>query len=501
MRMTQNNDLMTKDPIVQSILETGGSEIAFWEVNSTGTSSGTETEIDAPDAEFDGSAPLVADITCKTKTNSIGSQYLTWIADDDDGTTTTHYFWWSKPEISTVTCIAKDSCVAESTFHFHAGDDSEFYVWINKAGTDSDPSETGTAIEADISGDTTAGDVASTVATAINANVNFGASATDEVVTITNAANGNATDINETEGEATGFTLAVSEQGGSDPSATGTGHEVDISSDTTATNVADALATVMTGVANITATNSSEVVTAENDNYTATINDPTDSGTFATSISVTLQGTDEYAGNYVYIVGTSANDDDGATKHVRAVTLIGFDDNQDPCIEEVRMNGTTHVKTSNKFTRINHMYASDFGSGGSDAADAITLVSANTGNGDTYLTIAQNGTESNGAKIYIPTGNYMAFEELRLMNLTVANTGSTIVKAYLSGFGDYLDTDSDFDWRAVVTSQYNTMSSIDRSMLRRTSTNTSVITFKEREVGTSGNEDYTFNARILTYQK
>jgi len=121
-------------------------------------------------------------------------------------------------EITTVLCLAKALCVAESTFHFWVSDgaeaQTEYYVWLNVAGTDSDPTETGTAIEADISGIDTAIEVAEVIDNLIAAKADVGAeNSGTATVTITNAQNGAVKDCCSSEGLDTGFTISVTTQG------------------------------------------------------------------------------------------------------------------------------------------------------------------------------------------------------------------------------------------------------------------------------------------------
>jgi len=120
-------------------------------------------------------------------------------------------------EITTVLCLAKALCVAESTFHFFVSDGSEaqthWYIWLNVAGTDSDPVEDGDPIEANISGATTATDVAAIIAPLINAKGDVAAGNVAGLITITNAQNGAVIDCSSSEGLDTGFTISITTQG------------------------------------------------------------------------------------------------------------------------------------------------------------------------------------------------------------------------------------------------------------------------------------------------
>ena len=122
-------------------------------------------------------------------------------------------------EITTVLCTTKVLSVENSTFHFWVTDGSEalteYYCWINK-GTGADPTETGTAIECDISGATTAIDVAEVIDGLIDAKANVGAeNGGTATITITNAQNGGVPDCSSSEGTDTGYTITITTQGSS----------------------------------------------------------------------------------------------------------------------------------------------------------------------------------------------------------------------------------------------------------------------------------------------
>ena len=119
-------------------------------------------------------------------------------------------------EITTVLCTTKLLSVENSTFHFWVSDgaqaETEYYCWIEK-GTGADPGETGTAIECDISGATTATDVAAIIAPLINAKADVGAGNVAGLITITNAQLENVTDCSSSEGTDTGYTITITTQG------------------------------------------------------------------------------------------------------------------------------------------------------------------------------------------------------------------------------------------------------------------------------------------------
>lgn len=119
-------------------------------------------------------------------------------------------------EITTILCTTKALSVASSTFHFWvssgAGATTEYYVWI-KVNGGADPTESGTAIEADISGATTATDVAAIIAPLINAAPNVGAGNVAGLITITNVQLGGVPDCSSHEGISTGYTITITTQG------------------------------------------------------------------------------------------------------------------------------------------------------------------------------------------------------------------------------------------------------------------------------------------------
>lgn len=120
-------------------------------------------------------------------------------------------------EITTILCTTKALSVENSTFHFWvssgAGAETEYYCWINK-GTGADPGETGIAIECDISGATTAIDVAEVIDGLIDAKANVSCdNSGTATLTITNDQLGGVTDCCSSEGTDTGYTITITTQG------------------------------------------------------------------------------------------------------------------------------------------------------------------------------------------------------------------------------------------------------------------------------------------------
>ena len=495
------------NPIHKMLQQEGYKDIIKWIILATGGTAGSATEISAPTATFLGDVEEVTSIVfAHTKAQISGAEYLSipHSAAAGGSTSTMHYFWASKPEITTVTfSLTKAAMTDASTFVFEVDDGDStvtpYYVWFDKTGTTGDPSGTGTGIEADISASTSAIDVATVVEALIHAKADVACTRSGAVLTITNANNGIVVDAAE-EIAGTGTTFAI-DQGTDDPSATGTGHAVDISTDTTAANVADAFNTIINGVAGITSSVSTATVTVESDN-SGSITDVTQSSTHLGTITVTNQGRAYYEGAYLYVVSSSASDINTTAGHVRKVKILGFDHNDDFVIEEVSLAGTTVVKTATRFTAIISMYASLFGTGGTDAVGNITVETSATANCTALLTIAANGTESGGARIYVPKDNFSLFWDMEVSHTTNANTGSTIITAKHTGFDSKENTDSDSDTlTASVNAVANHSSDVKIARQIRTGSETAVITFFETEAGTEGNETAVVAIEVWTFKE
>lgn len=85
--------------------------------------------------------------------------------------------------------------VLNSTYIPFSAPAGAFYAWFDMESEGSDPSETGTAIEVDLSAASSASIVATALASAINGNANFEAEADGSRVKITCAAEGGVADI------------------------------------------------------------------------------------------------------------------------------------------------------------------------------------------------------------------------------------------------------------------------------------------------------------------
>jgi flagellar hook protein FlgE len=164
--------------------------------------------------------------------DSLGSTHdITLYFDKADTANTYEYIVTSNPsednrtfgntnEITDVTCLAKAS-ISNGEYFTISSPTVDYYVWYDTDGAATDPTVSGkTGIEVTITPDTTAAEVAARTATAINAVGGAGTIfsvpvPTTDTITITNVAVGAAT--NTAEGTS-GFTMATTQQGGTDTS-------------------------------------------------------------------------------------------------------------------------------------------------------------------------------------------------------------------------------------------------------------------------------------------
>jgi len=153
-----------------------------------------------------------AEINVATETDSTGA----YICDMDDGFDDGSFDQTGVAEITSITCIAKAGISDGDYFKLWAangtGGWTAYYVWMDTTGGSvTDPAPSGfTSVRCDISGDTTAAQVATTVAAAINGLSGFAASASDEVITATAASEGDVKDCVDVNA---GFTISVTTQG------------------------------------------------------------------------------------------------------------------------------------------------------------------------------------------------------------------------------------------------------------------------------------------------
>ena len=220
------------------------------------------------------------------------------------------------------------------------------------------------------------------------------------------------------DGTETGYYLWLNEAvGGGEPTPGGiytNGLEVAIGAADTAATVAGKIQTVLDAVGTLTSTNAGAIITLESDN----VGDNVDchDGNTAYVIATTYQGAYQTAAK-IFVVSSDAGDTNTDAGKVRKVCVIGISvaskynyiqGTEDPIytVEEINMAGATYVESERYYIRIMHMYASHWGSGGSDAEGTITLVDANTGTGHTYLTLDAASNESNSSGLIYVAENY-----------------------------------------------------------------------------------------------
>lgn len=197
-------------------------------------------------------------------------------------------------EVSTVTCDTKANTLAAGYIDVNSSANSNQYrFWMDTTGVTTAPSDGGrTLVQVDISGDTTANDVASTLQGVIDAQTDLSATVLTDTVTITNRDPGECTDISKT-GLTNSWAVAVTTQGvepgyidinsANDTNqyrfwfdTTGTTPDilsvdgrtlvkVDISGDTTASDVATALEASIEAQTGFSSTVSTDTITVTND--------------------------------------------------------------------------------------------------------------------------------------------------------------------------------------------------------------------------------------------
>jgi hypothetical protein len=175
----------------------------------------------------------------------------------------------------------------------------------------------------------------------------------------------------------------------------------------------------------------------------------------STEIAAPTTILDATAASVLLLVKSSTvNDINNAGGHVRKVRLIGWGTGSVsgtsasavPQIENILMNGTTAVNTVKYWTRIQHVYATLFGSGGSHADGIISV--KNAADAVTYITIAALATESSGSQIYVPNGYKSLIKYFEMRPAAAMGANGTIATIEHIGFDDATN----------LTPQYDTLS-------------------------------------------
>ena len=433
----ETRQMFQNDEIFQEILKGEKVDPKCIEIIYAGASSAAFTEIGtAMTAEFKGDAFEKTTVLCSTRVLTPGGSYFHIYVINSSAVITQYYIWFSKYEVFTVTCLAA-AAITTSTYFLYSdseGAPTSYYVWMDKNGdgvTD-DPSPAGgaTGVPCDISGATTAGDVATIVAAAINGLAGTGAGAVADLVTVTMATKGDPTDAVDVD---TTFTIAVTENGGADPGASGTGAECDIKAATTAANVATIVQGIIDALADVTATVSTATVTITNDE-TGLVTAVTDFDTLFT-ITQVEQSASEQGGAPLYLVSAHADDTDNIAKDMRKNTILGFakdaDGKPDLYSEEVFLAGATPVKTAIlKWIRAIHHGGSDWGTAGQDAKGNISLQNVDA---TAFLVLTAALNESEGGVIWVPNHIHCLIAEMSLKfnDLTLTTAGDGVMVRFV----------------------------------------------------------------------
>jgi hypothetical protein len=505
MNALETRQMFGNDEIFQNLIKETGIDPKALEITYGGAGSAGFTELgSAMSAEFKGAAREVTTVTPKTRILTPGGSYFTFYV-TDGSTITTRYCWFSKYEVYTVLVTKTQAQITTGTYFTYTdsqGSPTSYYVWMDKNGdgvTD-DPGASGTGVACNISAATTAADVATIIATAINGLIGTGASAVSETVTVTMATKGDPTDAVDVD---TTFTINVTENGGADPSATGTGAECDIKAATTASDVGTIIAAVLTALANITVTGTTTIL-MENDvahGVTAT----TDYDTTYTIVRTQISA-DDHGGAPVYLVSASADDTDNIAKDMRKVNIIGFTATE-LISEEKALSGTTRVKSTELlWKRIIHYGGSDWGSAGQDAKGNISMQDID--GTATYLVITAAGNESEGGVIWIPNNFHAMIAEmsLDLHDIAIAAvTDGAVVKFIKSGLDEtknnrIYNTDPDhpnIPITATLGKPHNKIKWPQKSQMH--GSDVAKLTIQEALVTTT--VDFVFKAYVLIWYK
>ena len=493
------------DEVFQNIIKEEQVDPKVLEIIYSGLASAAFTEIGtAMSAEFNGSAYEKTTVLCKTRVLTPGGSYFHFYVIDSSSVITQYYAWFSKYEVFTVKCLSFAATTSGTYFVYY---DSEaaptgYYVWLDKNGdgtTDKPTVATLTEAVCNISGATTADDIATIVAGVINGLAGTGASATTDTVTATMATKGDPVDVADVD---TGYTFVVTENGGADPGADGTGAECDIKAATTAANVGTIVQGVIDALSDVTASGTT-TVTIINDEY-GLVTKTTDFDTLFT-ITQIEQSASAHGGAPLYFVAIHADDTDNIAKDMRKVNLIGFTPTELKSLE-VALAGNTQVKTSVvNWIRAIHFGGSDWGTAGQNAKGNVALEDLP---GTDYLLLTAATNESKGGVIWIPNHFHAMIAEWNLefndVTLTTAGDG-VIIRSEKSGIDDTKNnrihnTEPDNPYTSIAISRENPSNSKKwptKSVLH--GSDVAKLTLQEGAINTA--HDFTFTAYIVIWYK
>ena len=442
---TETDRIFDNDPEYAKIKQQSGVAPFCIQIKYQATVSASKTELgSAAAAIFDGSTYEKTTVVASTRVLTPGGSYFHFYVIDSSSVITQYYCWFSKYQVTTIQCLTAALTTTGTYFTItdSEGAPTSYYVWMDKNGdgtTDKPTVATLTEIACDISGATTADDVATIVAAAVNGVAGFGASATTDTVTVTHATKGDpsvdAADVDTT------YTITKVESGGADPAPGGTGAECDIKAATTAANVGTVVQGIIDALSDVTASGTA-TVTILNDELGDV--SPSVDGTTGFTITTIENGAASHQGAPLYVKSAQANDTDGAAGDMRKTLFIGFAKTSSgvPILksEEVSLAGATVVQSAELlWIRLLHHKGIDWGTAGKDALGIITLESLA---GTDYQLIAAGENESEGCVIWIPNHWHAKIAEMTLImdDIALATAGDgALVVAEQSGLDETLN--------------------------------------------------------------
>ena len=205
-------------------------------------------------------------------------------------------------------------------------------------------------------------------------------------------------------------------------------------------------------------------------------------------------------------VSSQANDADKADGDLRAFRIIGLTTaSADPTddlritVEECRMHATDGTTvgqhTHRYYVRAIHAYGCAWGTTGDDAAGDIII--QNVAAAITYLTIGAGSNESDGTRIWIPSGSTVVIDEMHAVQVTkTAATRGTLHEARWTGFG--LGADPDFATLTFTTTFEKPTSIVRRGHPHVSTDNSSNIAFWQTQL--VGAETFEFNADLIVHK-
>jgi len=118
----------------------------------------------------------------------------------------------------------------------------------------------------------------------------------------------------------------------------------------------------------------------------------------------------------MYIESADALDDTGATDCVQEVIINMVNTNGDPYRKTVATTGTTGTLVDETAVRIYNFYSTAWGSGDGDSHQAENTITLGDTDGpaNVFVTIALDGNESDGGRIWVPDGYNSIIERVKI---------------------------------------------------------------------------------------